>query len=446
MHNPTNVMAVDPETIDYRNIFPPGIPAPPSNPLLPPQMSRTPDFGGDQEGNDSIAPSISPSVAPTTDTGVIIHSINKAIADAMGPIWATVCRLEVEVRGGPVRLPPCAGLGYRAEHHRTVPTQQAHSVAPVPELTNQGSTSQTVAQDVIPSLPNDVPTRTSMSELPHVDDEEFPALGEEDPAGPKNRRHHTQSVRLRQRQSIPGATGPNNGYIPVTSAQSKIRPLFANVATQAAVVQNQRVANTVQQARTIQGHKPSGNQGPWKRHDSAELTEVAVIWFGGLEDTEEECKFRARNPIEIVQAVQRELTKRAKNVPAVLSGRWSVSSNSTGNFVYTLDGIIPPREIMALKQHLCSPFKGHMELVPTKGWTWVQLRQVPMEDLDHCVWGPEDLLNAFTANPCFKDALICVQPHWQGNLLNNDKLFSTVLCYDTYIFFLISHPFLDIYD
>ncbi|KAN0131257.1 hypothetical protein V8E53_010961 [Lactarius tabidus] len=219
----------------------------------------------------------------------------------------------------------------------------------------------------------------------------------------------------------------DDGYIPVKSAQSKIRPLFANIATQATIVQNQKTANTAHQARAVQGCKPSGHQGSLRRQDSAELTEVAVIRFGGLEDMEEEHKFRACNPIEIVQAVQRELAKHAKNPPAVLSGRWSVSSNSTGNFVYTLAGIISPRDVMALKPHLCSPFKGHTELVPTKGWTWVQLQQVPTEDLDHCVWGPDDLLNAFTANPCFKDTLICVQPHWQGNPLNNNKLFSMVL-------------------
>jgi hypothetical protein len=424
MHNPANSMAIDPEAIDYRNIFPPGIPAPPSNPSLPPQMSRTPEFGSNQE--DGAAPSSSPKVVPTSDTALIIQAMDRSIAHAMKDIWATVCKLEAEVRGGPVRIPPRAGPGYCTEHHRIVPTQQAHSVAPVPELTNQGSTSQTVAQVVIPSLPSEEPNRCTTSELPQVDDVEFPALGEEH-AGNNNRRRHNQAARLQQRQNVPGATGPEDGYIPVTSAQSRIRPLFSNITTQAAIMHNQKVANTAHQARAVQGRKPSGNQGPYRKQDNAELTEVAVIRFGGLEDAEEEHKFRARNPIEIVQAVQRELTKRAKNPPAVLSGRWLVSSNSTGNFVYTLAGIISPRDIMALKPHLCSPFKGHTELVPTKGWTWVQLRQVPTEDLDHCIWGPEDLLNAFTANPCFKDVLICVQLHWQGNPLNNDKLFSTVL-------------------
>ncbi|KAN0135509.1 hypothetical protein V8E53_006788 [Lactarius tabidus] len=115
------------------------------------------------------------------------------------------------------------------------------------------------------------------------------------------------------------------------------------------------------------------------------------------------------------------------NPPAVLSGRWSTTSNTTGNFVYTIAGIIPPCDLMALKPYLCQPFKGQTELVPTKGWTWIQLCLVPTEDLDGCVWGPEDLLSQFVANPCFQDVLICIAPHWQGNPLNNDKERSTVL-------------------
>ncbi|KAN0130580.1 hypothetical protein V8E53_011666 [Lactarius tabidus] len=39
IHNKANHMAIDVDNINYRNIFPPGIPAPPSNPSLPPQMS-----------------------------------------------------------------------------------------------------------------------------------------------------------------------------------------------------------------------------------------------------------------------------------------------------------------------------------------------------------------------------------------------------------------------
>ncbi|KAN0135165.1 hypothetical protein V8E53_007056 [Lactarius tabidus] len=214
-------------------------------------------------------------------------------------------------------------------------------------------------------------------------------------------------------QNVPAPLPRRNsddGRITTTSTQSRIRPLFANI-----------VRRSADQARAVQGRKPAGHQGPRDSKDDGNLTRVAVIRFGGLENDEEELKFRARNPIEIVQAVQRDLAKRSKNPPAVLSGRWSTSVESTGNFVYTLAGVIPPKDLMALKPYLCGPFKGHTELVPTKGWTWLQPRQVPTEDLDHCVWGPDDLYKAFIANPCFQDALVCVPPHWQGNPLNNDK-------------------------
>ncbi|KAN0141043.1 hypothetical protein V8E53_000799 [Lactarius tabidus] len=157
------------------------------------------------------------------------------------------------------------------------------------------------------------------------------------------------------------------------------------------------------------------------------LTEVTVIRFGRLSNKEEECKFCTCNLVEIIQSVQRDLARQAKNLPAVLSGRWSTTSNTMGNFVFTIAGIIPPRNLMAIKPYLCRPFKGCTELVPMKGWMWIQLRLVPMEDLDGCVWGPEDLLSQFIANPCFQDALICITPHWQGNPLNNNKEWSTVL-------------------
>jgi hypothetical protein len=347
----------------------------------------------------------------------------------MGPVWATIRRLEAAVTGGPIRIPPRAGPGFRSEHIDRVLAHQAQPATIAPVLTNQGTKSRVADQGATPFLPNDEPSQRENTAVPQRvdDDDAFPPLDRESTS--KNCRRRNNEAKTRQRQSIPGATGPDNddGYIAVTSNQSRIRPLFANVATQAALNQQQRVQVSANQARAFQGRKPSGNQGPRRSMADAELTEVAVICFGGLQDEEAERKFRARNPTEIVQAVQRELTKRTKNPPAVLSGRWSVSSNTTGNFVYTLASIISPRDLMALKPHLCSPFSGHTELVPTKGWTWIQLRQVPTEDLENCVWGAEDLLNAFTANPCFKDALICVQPHWQGNPLNNDKMFSTVL-------------------
>jgi hypothetical protein len=54
-----------------------------------------------------------------------------------------------------------------------------------------------------------------------------------------------------------------------------------------------------------------------------------------------------------------------------------------------------------------------------------------MADEEGNVWTPEDLYNTFIANLCFKDALICAPPHWQGNPITSGKDVSTVFV--TYI-------------
>jgi hypothetical protein len=56
------------------------------------------------------------------------------------------------------------------------------------------------------------------------------------------------------------------------------------------------------------------------------MTEVTVIRFGGLDDKEEERKFRARNPVEIIQSVQRDSSK-ASQEPACGS-KWKMVHDS----------------------------------------------------------------------------------------------------------------------
>ncbi|KAN0130662.1 hypothetical protein V8E53_011555 [Lactarius tabidus] len=431
IHNEENQMVMDIENIDYRNIFPPGIPALPSNPSLPPLMSRTPDFGGDQDINDGANVSLTPSLPPQRNVDFSLDAITRAINSAIQPMWAKLNLLEVAIVRGQPRAPPRVGPGYCTKfiNHPLAPSVSDAPIAPV--LTNQGTRLQTRIQAAppVPSVNNLPEARASVLQMEtmvqNVDNEEFLALGSPN----NNHRKRGKAAVQRQWHTVPGAVGPSNedGHIPITTYQSRIKPLFANIVTQDAVAKQQQVKRTADQVCAIQGRKPAGQQGPRPSPQDANLTEVTVIWFGGLEDEEEEHKFRARNPIQIVQSVQRDLARRAKNPPAVLSGRWSQSAELTGNFVYTLGGIISPRDVVALKSILCEPFKGRTELVPTKGWTWIQLRMVPTEDENHCIWGPDDLLTAFRQNPCFQETLICVQPHWQGNPLTSDKAFSMVL-------------------
>ncbi|KAN0129433.1 hypothetical protein V8E53_012765 [Lactarius tabidus] len=420
IHNTENQMECERESFDPASLFPPGIPPPPAKVSLPPAMSRTPQFGGAEAVEDGVAPSCSPEVEIKN---VVQLSVDATIGRCLQPLWETIHRLEALLTNNIPRAPPRAGPGYRTEHIAK-PTPKVSSAAIAPRLTNQGTRTHDNTESVIP-IPSVSPiAQPEETPAARVDDEEnFPQLSH---SRGQKRRQNAQARVLETRHSVPGAVG-DDGYIPITSNNSRIKPLFANVITQSAVAQQQRVQRSAAQARAVQGRKPAGNQGACTNTNDANLTEVTVIRFGGLENEEDERKFRARNPAAIVQAVQRDLGKCAKNPPAVLSGRWSTTSQTTGNFVYTLAGIISPRDLMALKPFLCSPFKGRTELVPTKGWTWIQLRNVPTEDIDHKVWGPEDLLTQFIANPCFQDALICIAPHWQGNPLNNDKMVSTVL-------------------
>ncbi|KAN0141436.1 hypothetical protein V8E53_000681 [Lactarius tabidus] len=389
IHNAANHMSVDPEHLDLANIFPPGIPPFPINVTLPPAMLQTPQFGGAEAHEDGVAPSVLPEVMEANTEENRLFSLMQKFNQ---PIWGTIHRIE-QALGVIPRIPQRAGPGYQSEHTNKL-AARVPSVPNGPEVMTQESRERQVSQ-AAPPFPSEppvpewsLPLATPIARVD--DDDEFPALGTTSRG--TRRRHNTAQANMQQE----------------------------------AVACQQNVQQSAAQARAVHGRQRSRKQGTAKPTDG-NLTKVTVICFGGLDNEEEERKFRARNPVEIIQSVQCNLARQAKNPPAVLSGRWSTTANTTGNFVYTITGIIPPRDLMSMKPYLCRPFKGQTELVPTKGWTWIQLRQVPTEDLEGCVWGAEDLLSQFIANPCFQDALICIVPHWQGNLLNNEKEQSTVL-------------------
>jgi hypothetical protein len=132
--------------------------------------------------------------------------------------------------------------------------------------------------------------------------------------------------------------------------------------------------------------------------------------------------FRRKNPVDIVQAAQRALNKASRNPPLILRGRWMENVAKTGNFVYRMAGDILIANILACKDQLCKLFPaGESWIVPTKGWTWVQLRGVDvsyMEDDVQFIYEDSQLLEAFATNLCFQGADIMVPPHFQGNPAN----------------------------
>jgi hypothetical protein len=188
IHNEDNQMALDPESINYKSIFPPGIPAPPSTQSLLPRMSRTPDFGDEQAMNDGVNPLLTPSAPPQGNTDFSLDAITCAINTAVQPMWATIRRLEAKLDGGLPRAPPWAGPGYCAEfiHHSPAPKVSA---VPVTLLSHDsGLTTQSQIQaadplslaDLIPledvAAATPTPLASAVCKPPRLDDKEFPAL------------------------------------------------------------------------------------------------------------------------------------------------------------------------------------------------------------------------------------------------------------------------------
>jgi hypothetical protein len=257
---------------------------------------------------------------------------------------------------------------------------------------------------------------------------DFPPLA---PSGNRRTRfRHKSAAILEERNArVPGVPAPVQRN--PTSGRTRAPPIFASVLTAAAMGSHANASGKAQTARGIQKRNLSGKLKPG--HSAAPLgfTEVVVTRNGGLDDVEEEAAFRRRAPVDIVQAAQRALHKASRNPPLILRGCWTENVAVTGNFVYRLAGDIPLPTLLACKDQLCEPFPaGDIWIVPTKGWTWVQLRGVDVsyskDDVDYVYEGAQ-LLEAFIANPCFQGVDVMVPPHFQGNPSNFKQRTATVI-------------------
>jgi hypothetical protein len=228
---------------------------------------------------------------------------------------------------------------------------------------------------------------------------------------------------------VPGA--PALGQRNPSSGFTRSPPIFASVVTQAAMNIHSKSADSAKLARDIQKRNPSGKLKPGYSAAPSGFTEIVVTCNGGLDDAEAEEAFRRKLPVDIVQAAQRALNKASRSPPLILRGRWTENVARTGNFVFRLAGDIPTATILACRDQFCAPFPaGDVWIVPTRGWTWVQLRGVDVayteEDVDYVFDGAQ-LLASFAANPCFQGADIMVPPHFQGNPANFKLRTATVI-------------------
>jgi hypothetical protein len=353
-------------------------------------------------------PPISPPSPPSAEPPSEVTQLFNLIMDTIKPIQVELKRIGDKVDGRSTSTSP-PKVTRSSPPRASLPPARPTPPAPSPP-------SQRVDDDVQEvSAPLDA-------------DSDFPPLA---PSGNRKTRYKRKVVGALESHNalIPGAPAP--GQLNPSSGFTRAPPIFASVVTKEAMGAQINTSDKARTARDIQRRNPSGRVKPG--HSTAPLgfTEVVVTRNGGMDNAEEEEMFRRKAPVDIVQAAQRALNKASRNPPLILRGRWTENVARTGNFVYRLAGDVPTAVLLACKDQLCDPFPaGDVWIVPTRGWTWVQLRGVDVsyteDDVDYVFEGHQ-LLAAFAANPCFQGADIMVPPHYQGNPANFKQRTATVI-------------------
>ena len=183
------------------------------------------------------------------------------------------------------------------------------------------------------------------------------------------------------------------------------RPMFSTV-TAKGVEQGEQDRPFVKAARKVQ-KTPMVTLRP----GATSSTEITIIRRGGVRSEEEEA-IRNTHPKDIVHAVRQELNKATANPPVVLGRRWSSQVQRTGNFVFTIHGVMDAHQVMGISKYLCEPFPGECYAVPSDGWMWVHLRGVPTASFDGVVYNHDELAKEVFSNECFQGLFIPGPPSW----------------------------------
>jgi hypothetical protein len=336
-HCPDNAMSDDapspkhlwPSTAHLRHATPA-----PDFATLPSHFAPTPEMPpfmaciGGNNIDDGPAPSDqTPSVEPdptmaaahhiTNQVRMEIHTRLNPITRQLNTLTNLVQWLTDQIFAPTVAMaaPPKAApmLARKPPQNPIPPTPPVLQVLPVPTV----------------PVPTHIPVTDTTSEAPcdvppshTVDAAVFPSLEETCLAIPSRRikrNVENKAVRVRQRQQVPGATGPlptslptpaearvdgDDGHIPLCT--SRVRPMFASIVTQKAMATHQSATTTGNQACAIQNRSKSGKQMPIPP-DEQPITYATVIRHGGLPDSEAEHALHARPTHFLVQAAQRAL-------------------------------------------------------------------------------------------------------------------------------------------
>ena len=152
-------------------------------------------------------------------------------------------------------------------------------------------------------------------------------------------------------------------------------------------------------------------------NNAVQTTKVTVIRKGGVHDEAEEQAIRARPINETIMALRTAIESLSATAPQLLSGHWTASANTTGNFLLTFNGNVAFDRITPYTKIIRSVL-GCGDLAPAEGWTWVQLREVPTSDTNGRRYDNDDLNEEVRRNPPLATALFGMAPHWQQNPAN----------------------------
>jgi hypothetical protein len=106
------------------------------------------------------------------------------------------------------------------------------------------------------------------------------------------------------------------------------------------------------------------------------------------------------------------MDKAVSNPIPLRAGRWSISSRSKGNFVYSFDGCIPFNIILSYEHILLSLFLGLGQLHPSLGWTHLLVHGVPTGNKRGGVTDTDMLLEEARTMPGLNKAVFAMPPRW----------------------------------
>lgn len=379
MHNPANQMTDD---------------LPPFEPAFP------------QASDDGVTPASqtpSPEHTPEpTDTLSLILAKIQALDQKITTVNVEVGRLTRKVDSPP----PPARL--------TVP----------PPMYSSRYTSDTAATRRPPVAPDatDVATR--------------PAPASSDVPQPTG--HATRQPDAPVSEVSPPRVDDDNAFPPLapTSGWTKSRPkiTFAQASSAAHHI-TQSAAHARQPAKTSAQHtqqatgatytgRPKG--GVSRTPTAPNTTELTVLHDGGFDDEQQEIEFRARHKADIVREMQRLFTTKLAKPPKILEGCFTRTVANSGNFVLVLSGLFANSVIKSFTSLVQTVFGPKSTLCPIQGFTWMQIRDVPVRNNDG-VATCDILLEELIANQDFTTAWITVPPHFQVDPDNARRGRATVL-------------------